>query len=196
MLLGMTLKATNIWEGSTRWILALKRIHQIFGYITVMVCKANMYLFADDTLPLLVADDFIFAVLLIIRKLIFPKMEGKLISPKYNSTDITEVTSIRDMDPSGSYVVFADYIYSTRNLKTNHPAGYQIIKAVQNREVDRFIYGTCPAEELPGVPLWSHSFRSLKLLGAPLARIDIPQTFSGFQEPEVECKIKEVRLYS
>jgi len=46
-------------------------------------------------------------------------------------------------------VVFANYVYDVEPLKLHHPAGFQIVEAVKNKEVDRYIYGTCAADELP-----------------------------------------------
>ncbi len=56
-------------------------------------------------------------------------------------------------------------------MKLNHPAGYQILKLVRNREIDRFIYGMYRAEKLPLLPASSHSKKSLALLGNPIAKI-------------------------
>lgn len=92
--------------------------------------------------------------------------------------------------------MFANYVYDTAPLRNNHPAGYQIINAVRNKEVDRYIYGSCAAEELPEVPVWSHSYKSFTLLNAPVARIQIPPTFEGFDTPEVECEAPTVRCIS
>jgi hypothetical protein len=51
---------------------------------------------------------------------------------------------------------------------------------VRNKEVDRYIYGMFASEELPEVPLYSHSYKSFTLVGDPIAKIVIPSTFSGF----------------
>lgn len=56
-------------------------------------------------------------------------------------------------------------------MKLNHPAGYQILNLVRNREIDRFIYGMYRAEKLPLLPASSHSKKSLALLGNPIAKI-------------------------
>ncbi len=51
------------------------------------------------------------------------------------------IKSLSELDTSKDYVVFANYVYDTEELKLYHPAGYQIIAAVRNREIDRYIYG-------------------------------------------------------
>ena len=87
-------------------------------------------------------------------------------------------------------------IYDIKPLRRNHTAGYQICEVFKNKEVDRFIYGSCVADELPEVPIWSHSFRSFTLMDTPVAKLDIVPTFEGFDKPEVECNIPKVRLLS
>lgn len=64
-------------------------------------------------------------------------------------------------------------------LKLTHPAGYQIIESVKNREIDRFIYGMFRTEKHPFLPASSHSYKSFELLGKPVAKIDIPSPFEG-----------------
>lgn len=60
--------------------------------------------------------------------------------------------------------------------------------------MDRYIYGSCAAEELPEVPIWSHSYLSFTLVGDPVARLDIPPTFEGLEEGEADCKIPAVEV--
>jgi len=76
-------------------------------------------------------------------------------------------------------------VYDVSPLRINHPAGYQIVRAVRNKEVDRFIYGSCAADELPEVPIWSHSYKSFTLMEDPVAKIEISSTFAGFDKKEV-----------
>lgn len=45
-------------------------------------------------------------------------------------------------------MVFANYVYDVAPLRLHHPAGFQIIEAVKYKEVDRYIYGSCSADEL------------------------------------------------
>lgn len=63
-----------------------------------------------------------------------------------------------------------------------HPAGYQVLKLVRNREVDRFMYGMFSAEKLPNLPAYSHTARSLDLLGAPVAKINIASPYKGMTD--------------
>lgn len=91
-----------------------------------------------------------------------------------------KVRSLKEIENMGGFIVFANYIFKTDKLKTNHPAGFQLIETVKNIPVDRYIYGSATSEELPQIPPWSHSFRCFTLIGRPIAHIDIPQTFAGF----------------
>lgn len=103
---------------------------------------------------------------------------------------------MKELDSEKSFVVFANYIYDTDPLKINHPAGYQIVEVVRNKEVDRYIYGSEVAAELPEVSMWSHSYKSFTLMDDPVARVNIEPTFDGFETPEVECVIPEIKLIS
>jgi hypothetical protein len=93
-------------------------------------------------------------------------------------------------------VIFANQVYNVQPLRYNHPAGFQIIRFLKNKEVDRYIYGSCVADELPEVRMWSHSYESFTLLDSPVAKISIPPTFDGFDTPEVECHIPDLNLVS
>ena len=39
------------------------------------------------------------------------------------------------------YFIFADKVYDLHKILANHPGGYDVIKKIKGREVDRFIYG-------------------------------------------------------
>ena len=39
---------------------------------------------------------------------------------------------------------------------------------------------------------WKSSYKSISLLEKPIAQLDIPQTFSGFDKHEVECKVVDL----
>jgi hypothetical protein len=54
-----------------------------------------------------------------------------------------------------------------------HPVGMQVIRSVVNRDIDRYLYGMYSSEKLPEIPEHSHSFRSLRLLNAPVAKLGI-----------------------
>ena len=45
---------------------------------------------------------------------------------------------------------------------------------------------------MPETPRRNHSWKSVSLLGKPIARLEIPQLFEGFGQPEVECKVVEL----
>ena len=49
-----------------------------------------------------------------------------------------------------------------------------------NREVDRFLYGMYSAELFPELPAYSHSSNCLKLIGKPIAVINIPNPYRGY----------------
>ena len=109
-----------------------------------VVCKANiMVLEAGDYFVFLVID-IIFAIMIVIWKFVFPRME-KTISPK-EETSPQAITSLKELNQSKDYVVFANYIYDVEPLRIDHPAGFQIVESVKNKEVDRYIYGMFASE--------------------------------------------------
>lgn len=69
-----------------------------------------------------------------------------------------------------------------RALNRDHPVGYQVIKTVRGRSVDRFLYGMYTSEKTPKLPIHSHSFKSLALLDYPIAKIAIPEVYDNFTD--------------
>ncbi len=75
--------------------------------------------------------------------------------------------------------VFANYVYNLDPLLYNHPCGYRIIDSVKGIEMDRYLYGMYEADRFPRIPTNSHGYLSLKLLDEPIAKINIPNVYSG-----------------
>ena len=150
------------------------------GYISAWLCKINIYIiYGPVDMVLLLLQDIAFAILIIIWKYKFPRLEGKG-SIKLKQEPMRKILSITWLDSSKDYCMFANYIYELSPLKKWHPAGYQIIESVKNKEIDRYIYGIFASEDLPEVQLHSHTFKSLELLGNPIAKLNIIPIFTGF----------------
>jgi hypothetical protein len=62
-----------------------------------------------------------------------------------------------------------------------HPAGYEVVDSVKNRDIDRYIYGMYSSEALPEIPKHSHSSKFISLLANPIAKIQIAIPFEGFE---------------
>ena len=92
-ILGVTLRVVNICQGSSNTILTIRRIHQILGYTMTTLCKVNIMVIEFGDYVVFLVIDVIFAVMIIVWKVIFPRME-KTISPKMGSPS-TLITSIR-----------------------------------------------------------------------------------------------------
>ena len=56
--------------------------------------------------------------------------------------DFSLIRSVKSLDPNIPYVTFSNLVYNAEPLKMFHPAGYQVVESVKNREVDRYIYGS------------------------------------------------------
>ena len=54
-------------------------------------------------------------------------------------------------------------------MLANHPGGYELIKNIKGREVDRYIYGSEPLEAVEKMYLHAHSSNFMKLAGDPIA---------------------------
>jgi hypothetical protein len=81
-----------------------------------------------------------------------------------------------------SYIIFANYVYELQPLSHLHPVGYQVLKTVRGRSVDRFLYGMYTSEKTPSLPIHSHSLKSLALLQPPVAKLVIPEVYDHFDE--------------
>ena len=90
--------------------------------MAVWTAKANIYLLGGGTW---IAIDAISVVVYIAWRLLFPKLEARGISPKYEE-NIPSVKAVHELDKSKEYIVFANNIYNIQPLRHNHPAGYQI----------------------------------------------------------------------
>jgi hypothetical protein len=193
-MIGSITRLLNFFNCKSTSILLLRRIHTWSGYVAVWTCKANIYVLGEDAGGW-IAVDVIFLILYVFWRLFFPKLEARGVTPKYEEA-IPKVRSVKELNPDKTYIIFANNIYDIQPLRYNHPAGYQICSVLKNKEVDRYIYGSCVADELPDVPMWSHSYKSFTLMDNPVARLAIQPTFEGFDKPEVECQIPHVHLIS
>jgi hypothetical protein len=100
------------------------------------------------------------------------------------------------MEEESNLVVFANYVYSIDPLLRNHPNGYRIIESVKGMDLDRFIYGMYPSERFPLVPPNSHSWKSLSLLGSPIAKLHIPALYAGLEDDITEVELPTVQMIS
>ena len=76
----LSMKLLIILKGSSRWILRMRVMHKICGYLTVLIAKANYYYIfnwfkMDNYFWGFIAMDATTTILIIIRKIFFPKLE-------------------------------------------------------------------------------------------------------------------------
>ena len=194
VILGIFMKVGNIFDFSSNVIHKLNLVHKILGYITVILCKANyMVIFNIRNLDAeywgFLGMDLAVAAIIIIRKIVFPKLaaypSSKVLAEE---TQLQEIESLKQLDQTKSYLIFSNRVYDIEDLKFIHPVGMQVILSVRNRDIDRFLYGMYSSEAHPELNPHSHSFRSLKLLNSPLAKVSIPQVFSGIAE-DISVKV-------
>lgn len=93
--------------------------------------------------------DIIVVVIIIVRKVIFPKLE------KYPASDLTaiegclSVKSPKEVSSGRQHIIFNNYVYDIDALGSFHPAGMEVIRSVVNRDVDRYLYGMYSSEKHP-----------------------------------------------
>jgi hypothetical protein len=75
----------------------MKKVHAIFGYIIVILCKSDYFIIlsGDGGFWALLIQDIIFAALIIILKVKFPRMEAKITDISKKEVAIMCVQSLR-----------------------------------------------------------------------------------------------------
>jgi len=75
-LLGITTKLMNVFQVGSKILLVTKKMHKIMGYIIVVLCKVNVSIMTSKNgiNGLVIAEVAFMLVLVIVRKLVFPKM--------------------------------------------------------------------------------------------------------------------------
>ena len=95
-----------------------------------------------------------------------------------------------------NYCLFSDYVYRLDKVYNTHPGGYQIVKNIRGREIDRFIYGGEPLEILgESVPRFSHTRWAMSLAGPPIAKFSRVNPYLGMIEQN-ECKVERMTKLS
>jgi len=81
-LTGLLTKLLNLCSAKSNTILLLRKLHSISGYLVLMLCKINNYVIEDTgTMLGLLAFDVLSATMIIVWKMVFPRMEAKRITP-------------------------------------------------------------------------------------------------------------------
>lgn len=80
LILGIATKLINVFQGKSNTILGVRKVHVVFGYLMVLLCKADIYIIKGAS-GLFIAQDVILIALYIIRKNYFPMLE-KTIAPE------------------------------------------------------------------------------------------------------------------
>lgn len=83
---------------------------------------------------------------------------------------------------NGDYFIFSDKVYDLHNVMSNHPGGYELIKNIRGRDVDRFIYGSEPLEAVDKMFLHRHTAGCMKLAGQPVAEFATTLPFNNMRD--------------
>jgi hypothetical protein len=79
-LLGIGANIMNYNNFSSASIIVIKYIHRVFGYLVAILFKSNVYIIFgpnDGSFWLFLVQDLVFAIIIIARKIVFPKMKNK-----------------------------------------------------------------------------------------------------------------------
>lgn len=81
------------------------------------------------------------------------------------------------------YFIFADKVYDIHKVLANHPGGYELIKSIRGREVDRYIYGTEPLELFHDkMFLHRHTSNALSLAGSPIGILASVNPYTSMED--------------
>lgn len=81
-MLGIATRLVNVFHASSNIILGIRKVHMICGYLTALICKVNSFIIVEaGGLAALLVQDIIFAVLIVVWKYKFPKLEGRASPP-------------------------------------------------------------------------------------------------------------------
>jgi len=94
-LLGIVTRLFNVCGARSNSILAMRKVHMVAGYIAAWVCKINNYIiYGGGGMAALLIQDLIFAVLIVVWKYKFPRLEAKG-SLKVEEEPMRKVVSIK-----------------------------------------------------------------------------------------------------
>lgn len=167
----------------------IRRVHRWSGYALMILCKINVILWWALTnyqiaLGIIIADIVLILVLVAVyffkygRKMgLDQKAAGQALESKDEivlvDPQIEELMSLPYNDPRVQrrwIVVFDDKVYPV-NDPDFHPGGRKLMKLMNGREVDRFMYGISGPEQYAGLPPVQHPKNSMALLGAPIGMV-------------------------
>lgn len=79
-LLGLISLIMQFAQARSLFIINIKKAHTIFGFLIIILIKSNFYINIkiDDIFWGLLAQDIAFWIIIVVRKLLFPKMEEKI----------------------------------------------------------------------------------------------------------------------
>jgi hypothetical protein len=97
-----------------------------------------------------------------------PRMQRSNSAPQ-NTKGVPIIKSSRDLAKyHHNYFIFADRVYSLDRIISTHPGGYEVIKHIRERVVDRFIYGSEPLATLKSMKVHSHTAMCMAMAGEPI----------------------------
>ncbi len=153
MIFGIAMKTFNVLNFGSQLIRRLRFCHQWLGYSILIMSKVNYFIVIDPKTSAaqfywLLGVDIATLIIIIIRKVVFPKLE------KYPASDFVEekclqVNSLKHLDAGKEYIIFNNHVFDIAALGSFHPIGMQVIRSVVNRDVDRYLYGMYSSEKHP-----------------------------------------------
>lgn len=152
----------------------LKWLHRIFGFIIIVFVLVQILVVTRDRKMKIFIPVLVITVLSLVAYLLYKlfrrKMQGVAASRLNHKLGAPNIINSQELltRTKGDYFVFADKVYDLHKVLSNHPGGYDIIKNIRGREVDRYIYGSEALESFEKQPIHHHTASSMKLAGEPI----------------------------
>ena len=76
-ILGLVTRLLNVKQKSSKVILLIRKIHKLFGYLTVIFCKISLYFIKENKMFGFIVVDAFFIFAAIMWKRNFTRLENK-----------------------------------------------------------------------------------------------------------------------
>ena len=194
----------NFRKSPTLAIYILNKGHKYTGYVLTILAKVQSYLIIQtngddpDLFRALISIDAIWLAAFIFIKIWWPSL-GQRVMPSYKDLSCQMVMSVKQLrkdeetEPVG---VFANYVYDLKNMLKFHPAGYKIVEGIKYRDFDRYLYGMYRTEREKSIPVPVHGYKTLTLVGDPIAKLNIPQLYRNLERDVGKVTIRRITTVS
>lgn len=117
-------------------------VHRIGGWILLLIVWVQLLLsYKKETNKfyfILILNTVSFGLYILLNYIL--KKRAPSTNSKANKDSLNVIKDLSTL--KGDYFIFGNTIYDINLIQASHPGGWELIKAIKEREVDRYIYGT------------------------------------------------------